>query len=167
MNSEPEESTQPVRTPSMVPSFLIASIAAIVCVVILVSPISLHDIQPGRLVTDTMVWNGVEIEYTWISTKAIRTYTEESGYIFSETMTFAKGTVTNTGETDLEVDSAVLMLLEQNSVTIGKLEIALPYEWIIEPGNSRIIELEGWIPTALIKEVSSISGRLAFTHEKR
>ena len=167
MNNEQKESPRPLRTPSLVPSFLIASIAAIVCVVILVSPISLHDIQPQRLVTDTMEWQGVRIEYTWISTRAVRTYTEESGYIFSETMTFAKGTVTNTGETDLKVDSAILMLVEPNGVTVGMLEIALPYEWKIEPGKRRNIELEGWVPTALIQNVSSISGRLAFSHEKR
>ena len=81
-------------------------------------------------------------------------------------MTFAKGIVRNTAGTDLEVDSATLMLLDKNDVTVGKLNYTFPIDWTIEPEQSKPIELEGWIPTALIKDISHISGRLAFSHKK-
>ena len=69
------------------------------------------------MIKDTLLWDDVEIEYTWISTDAIRAYSRDSilgGIVdqelgYSETLTFANGMVRNKSDKELEIRSATLM----------------------------------------------------------
>lgn len=163
--SKPTESAKqrPAKQRSFIPPILIVSITAIVCTILLAFPISQDELYvPEKLITETMLWDGVEIEYTWISS-SVRTEFEDS---VPETLTFATGKIKNTATTDLRVSSAILMLVERNDVTVDKLTVSLPSEWVVEPGQSRPIELEGWVPSALIKDIVGLTGRLAFSHKK-
>lgn len=162
-DNQDSESVKPARSRSFIPPIIIASVTAIICTVLLAFPISQDELYvPEKLITDTLIWDGVEIEYTWIST-SVRTEYENA---VPETLTFAKGMIKNTATTDLEVSSATLMLVETNQVVVDSLTLTLPSKWIVRPGQSRPIELEGWVPSGLIKDIVGLNGRLAFSHKE-
>ena len=136
--SDDDTTHLPSRARSPIIPVSIAAAAAIICTAILMLP-SIASLLPAKeagrpsmAISETMRWDGVRIDYTWVTTQVSRF---DSG--IPETLTFAEGVIYNMGATTLEVTGATLQLVETHGVPIGHLYGARTRDISVPPGESR------------------------------
>ena len=147
----------------MLPAKLLALIFGVALILLLVRAILMSfSPAPPAKITNTMYWGNpteVTINVTWMSSDVSRT-AEESDMV-PETLTFAKAYVT-TRLDSVELVRFSLLLTNDEEITLHTLHQSF-FSQTVENGDQYAVDLQGWVPSALIDDITELGGRLAYT----
>ena len=135
--------------------------AALILLLIRAILMSLSPAPPVKI-TDTMYWGSpteVTVNVTWMSSDVSRT-TEASDMV-PETLTFAKAYVTTILDS-VELGTFVLLLTNDEEMILHTLRRSFLSQ-TVERGDRYALDLQGWVPSALIDDITELSGRLSYT----
>ena len=152
----------------IVPAKLLALIFGVALILLLVRAIlmSFSPAPPAKF-TETMYWGSpteVTVNVTWMSSDVSRT-TEENDMV-PETLTFAKAYVTTILDS-VELGTFLLLLTNDEEITLHTLRLSILPSITVERGDQHALDLQGWVPSALIDNITGLSGKLWYTIDDR